>query len=395
MTATPVTHAKRKPLLLLASGVFITLACVYGIWWYFIGSKFEQTDNAYVRGNQVQITPQVPGTVIAIEADNTQVVKAGQPLVRLDPADTQIALSQAEAHLAQTLRQVRTLYVQNDALAADVNVSQAALVRARTDMDKARSDLTRRQTLAKSGGVSGEELLHAQTTFQAAEASVTQAQAALASTQARLQTNRALTEGTSISTHPDVQQAIEKLRNAWLAHSRTILPAPVSGVVDQRMVQVGQHVVPGLKLMQVVPLEQIWVEANFKEGQLRRMRTGQPVKLTADIYGNSVTYHGTIVGLGTGTGSAMSLLPAQNATGNWIKIVQRVPVRVALDPEEVARNPLIIGLSMEAEVDISQPGNAELSQTATPPILSTEAFTPDTHEVDALIARIIQENTPQ
>ncbi|OZI61354.1 HlyD family secretion protein [Bordetella genomosp. 11] len=397
MNAPQSSNPKRKRLMLIATGVFVLAAIAYGAWWWLVGSHFESTDDAYVHGNLVQITPQVPGTVVAIEADDTEMIEAGAPLVRLDPSDTDIALQQAEAKLAQTVRQVRTLYVQNDALAADVAVRQADVERAQADLTRARSDLARRQTLAKSGGVSGEEILHAQTTLKSAESGLAQARASLEASRAKLATNQALTHGTSVENHPDVREAEAELRNAWLAQSRTVLPAPVTGMVARRSVQVGQRVAPGNTLMNVVPLNQLWVEANFKEGQLREMRVGQPVKLTADLYGGSVTYHGTVVGLDAGTGSAFALLPAQNATGNWIKVVQRVPVRIALDPQELKTHPLRIGLSMDVEVDLSkQDGPAVTEQPRrAEPALATRAFDPDSKQVDAMIQKIVQENLVQ
>ncbi|ANY15716.1 efflux RND transporter periplasmic adaptor subunit [Bordetella pseudohinzii] len=388
----PTTHPARKRLLLIATGAFIVLALGYGAWWALFGSHFESTDDAYVHGNLVQITPQVPGTVVAIEADDTEMVKAGQPLVRLDPADTDVALQQAEARLAQTVRQVRTLYVQNDSLAADVEVRQADIGRAQADLNRAQSDLKRRQALAASGGVSGEEILHAETTLKTAQAGLAQARAALASAQAKRATNLALTQGTTVENHPDVRRAAADLRNAWLASSRTVLPAPVGGMVARRSVQVGQRVAPGSVLMNVVPLDQIWVEANFKEGQLRHMREGQPVTMTADMYGGSVKYHGKVVGLDAGTGSAFALLPAQNATGNWIKVVQRVPVRITLDPEDLKKHPLRIGLSMDVEVDVGKDEGQALTAARAEPAWSTRAFEPAHDEVDALIAKIIKDN---
>ncbi|OZI19436.1 EmrA/EmrK family multidrug efflux transporter periplasmic adaptor subunit [Bordetella genomosp. 9] len=397
MNAPQTSNPKRKRLMLIATGVFVLLAIAYGAWWWLVGSHFEDTDDAYVHGNLVQITPQVPGTVVAIEADDTETIEAGAPLVRLDPSDTDIALRQAEAKLAQTVRQVRTLYVQNDALAADIAVRKADLERAQADLTRARSDLARRQTLAKSGGVSGEEILHAQTTLKSAESGVAQAQAALEASKAKLATNQALTHGTTVENHPDVREAEAELRNAWLAQSRTVLPAPVTGMVARRSVQVGQRVAPGNTLMNVVPLDQVWVEANFKEGQLREMRVGQPATLTADLYGGSVTYHGKVIGLDAGTGSAFALLPAQNATGNWIKVVQRVPVRIALDPQELKAHPLRIGLSMDVEVDLSKKDGASVTEQ-TPraePALATKAFEPDHTQVDAMIQKIVQENLAQ
>ncbi|AZY49499.1 HlyD family secretion protein [Bordetella avium] len=390
---TPTTHPARKRLLLSAGGVFLVLALGYGAWWALYGSHFESTDDAYVRGNLVQITPQVPGTVIAIETDDTDKVEAGQPLVRLDPSDTDIALQDAEARLAQTVRKVHTLYVQNDSLAADVEVRQAEIARAQADLNRAQSDLKRRQALSASGGVSGEELLHAETMVKTAQSGLAQARAALASAQAKLTTNQSLTRGTTVENHPDVLQAAANLRNAWLASSRTVLPAPVDGLVARRSVQVGQRVAPGAVLMNVVPLDQVWVDANFKEGQLRHMRVGQPVTMTADLYGSSVQYHGKIVGMDAGTGSAFALLPAQNATGNWIKVVQRVPVRIALDPEELKKHPLRVGLSMNVEVDVGKAeGEPLISAARAEPAWSTRAFEPAHDEADALITKIIKDN---
>ncbi|WNR14616.1 HlyD family efflux transporter periplasmic adaptor subunit [Bordetella pertussis] len=394
MSPSPTTHPARKRLLWLATGVFAVLAIAYAVWWALFGSHFESTDDAYVHGNLVQITPQVPGTVVAIEADDTEAVTAGQALVRLDPADTDVALQQAEARLAQTVRQVRTLYVQNDALAADIDVRQAEIARAQADLKRAQSDLQRRQTLAKSGGVSGEEILHAETALKSAQSALAQARANLAAAQAKLATNQALTEGTTVAEHPDVRNAAAQVRNAWLNRSRTVLPAPVDGIVARRAAQVGQRVAPGAMLMNVVPLDQIWVEANFKEGQLRHMRIGQPARITADLYGGSVVYDGKVIGLDAGgTGSAFALLPAQNASGNWIKVVQRVPVRIALDPEQLKTHPLRVGLSMDVEVDVgAEEGQPVTAAPRAEPALSTQVFEPAHDEADALIARIIQAN---
>jgi len=393
-TDSPARPAARKRLLLLATLVFLLAAIAYGAWWFIYGAHFESTDDAYVHGNLVQITPQVAGTVIAIEADDTESVRTGQALVRLDPADADIALQQARARLAQTVRQVQTLYVQNDALRADIDVSRADQERAEAELARAQADLQRRQTLARTGGVSGEELLHARTALRSAQSQVAQAKAAREAAQAKLATNEALTAGTSVAEHPDVQRAAAELRAAWLARARTVLPAPVDGVVARRSVQVGQRVAQGSALMSVVPLDQIWVEANFKENQLRKMSIGQPVTLSADLYGGSVVYHGKVAGLDAGTGSAFALLPAQNATGNWIKVVQRVPVRIALDPEELERHPLRIGLSMTAEVDVAgQQGEPVAAHAVrSEPALSTAVFDHERGEADAMIADIIKSN---
>ncbi|WP_019938987.1 HlyD family efflux transporter periplasmic adaptor subunit [Bordetella sp. FB-8] len=390
-TPTPLPNPKRTRLLVTAATVFVLLGIAYAAWWFVYGSHFEDTDDAYVHGNLVQITPQIAGTVIAIDTDDTRTVKVGQPLVRIDPADADVALAKAEAQLAQTVRQVRTRYVQNDALAAQVEVRQAEIGRAQADLARAQSDFKRRQALSGSGGVSGEELLHADVAVKTATSNLAQAKATLTAAQAQLATNLALTHGTTIEQHPDVRVAAAAVRAAWLAKSRTVLPAPVDGVVARRSVQVGQRVAPGSVLMNVVPLNQVWVEANFKEGQLRKMKVGQPATIKSDLYGSSVTYHGIVVGMDAGTGSAFALLPAQNATGNWIKVVQRVPVRVAIDPDELKQHPLRVGLSLDVEVDTAAPGNAakaEKSQAA----LSTPVFDESNTKADALISSIIKAN---
>lgn len=388
MTSKISVPASRRRLLLLATAVFVLLAVGYGLWWWIYSSHFESTDDAYVHGNLVQITPQVAGTVVAIAADDTEWVKAGQPLVQLDPADAEAALAQARAQLAQAVRQTRTRYVQNEALQADVSAREADLKRVQADLARARTDLDRRQKLARTGGVSGEELQHAQTALRSAQSQAAQAQAALEAAQATLETNQALTRGTDVAHHPDVQRAAAQLREAWLARERTALPAPVDGMVARRSVQVGQRVAPGAALMSVVALDQLWVEANFKENQLRNMRVGQPVTLVSDLHGDRVRYHGVVSGLDAGTGSAFALLPAQNATGNWIKVVQRVPVRIRLDPTELAEHPLRIGLSMTVEVDVGDEGHAVPAVAG----LQTDALTLDQGVADALIDTIIREN---
>jgi len=355
-------------------GVSLTGAAVYGAYWAQVQRYHQTTDDAYVGGNVVQITPQISGTVVAIGADDTQFVKAGQPLVRLDQADARVALDQAEAQLARTVRDVRNLFATSSQLAATVQVRE-------TDLTAAESDLARRQRLGASGAVSGEELQHATDAVKAA-------QAALLATRQQLVANRARVDGTTLKDHPEVRDAAAAVRNAYLTLARTELPAPVAGFIARRNVQLGERVSPGVPLMAVVPLDQVWVDANFKEPQLARMRIGQPVRLTADLYGAHVVYHGTVAGFGAGTGAAFSLLPAQNATGNWIKIVQRVPVRIALDSHEIAAHPLQIGLSMKADVDVSGGGaEARLPQLAT----STASWSTDVFgSSDALAAARVQ-----
>jgi membrane fusion protein (multidrug efflux system) len=328
----------------------------------------------------VQITPQISGTVVAIRADDTQFVKAGQPLVRLDPADARVALDEAEAQLARTVRDVRNLYATSSQLAAAEQLR-------RTELAAAQSDLARRQRLASTGAISGEELQHA------ADA-VKTSQAQLIAAEQQLAANRARVDGTTLQDHPQVRDAAAAVRNAYLTLERTQLAAPVAGFVARRNVQLGERVSLGTALMAVVPLDQVWVDANFKEPQLAHMRIGQPVKLTADLYGGHVVYHGTVAGFGAGTGSAFSLLPAQNATGNWIKIVQRVPVRIALDPREIAAHPLQIGLSMKAQVDVKgRADGARLPQVASSQGSWTTAATAESEsQAEARVQAIIAAN---
>jgi membrane fusion protein (multidrug efflux system) len=382
----------RKRLLIVATLVFILIGAAYAVWWALFAEHFESTDDAYVHGDLVQVTSQISGTVIAIDADDTQQVTQGAALVRLDPADTAIALKQAQAALAQAVRQTQTLFVQNDALNADIAMREADLDRSKVDLNKAESDLKRRQTLSRSGGVSGEEILHAQTATKAAQSGVAQANAALEAARARLKTNQALTSNTNVAQHPDVLKAADQLRQAWLAHSRTQVPAPVTGMVAQRSAQVGQHVAAGATLMSIVPLQQLWVEANFKENQLRHMAPGQTATLTADMYGTKITYTGRIEGIAAGTGGAFALLPAQNASGNWIKVVQRVPVRIALNPEELAKHPLRVGLSMQVKVNLGGV-DAHSPMASHNGRLQTSVFTDASQDAEAMIDRTIKENT--
>ncbi|MDX3893667.1 HlyD family efflux transporter periplasmic adaptor subunit [Pusillimonas sp.] len=388
--------SRRQSLLIIATLVFVALGILYAVWWWLYASHFEDTDNAYVQGNLVQVTAQIPGTVVAIDADETERVERGEELITLDSGDTDLASRKAQAALAQALRQTRGLFAQNDALGADIEARKADVERAQADLSKAQSDLKRRQALARSGGVSGEEILHAQTAVKAAQSGVSQARAALAVARAQLETNLARTAGTSAEHHPDVEFAADQLREALLASSRTHIRAPVDGMIAERSVQVGQHVVPGAALMTIVPLDQLWVEANFKEVQLRRMKPGQKVTLAADLYGGDVVYHGYVQGLAAGTGAVFSLLPAQNASGNWIKVVQRLPVRIVLDPDEVAQHPLRVGLSMQAEVDLREPAEEDVRKAqaiADAGSLHTSVFDEPIGQAEALIAKIIQDNS--
>jgi len=386
-------NGKRRQLLTIAGGIFILAGIAYGVYWWQHVRHFERTDDAYVAGNVVQITPQVAGTVLSVDADDTDFVAAGAPLVTLDRADAEVALAQAQAALAQTVREVRSLYTANSTWGANITLREAEIERAKADLARAEDDLARRQTLSDSGAVSGEEMNHAQSGVTNARAALAGAQAALAGARQQLATNQSLTDGTTVEKHPSVERAAAKVREQYLAYARAIIPAPVSGYVAKRTVQVGQRVAAGASLMAIIPLEQVWVDANFKEVQLRKMRIGQPVTLTADAYGDTVEYHGTLAGLGVGTGSAFALLPTQNATGNWIKVVQRVPVRIALDAKELAAHPLRVGLSMEVAVDVADTSGKTLAGTArTAAPYTTVAFNRDVEEAEALVRKTIAAN---
>jgi len=384
--AAPAKKNTRKRLLALLGLSAALAAAGYGAYYYTVARFHEDTDDAYVNGNLVQLTPQVAGTVIAVNADDTQIVKAGEPMVTLDAADAKVALANAEASLGQTVRQISALYVNNDVLGATVQQRQA-------DLARARDDLRRRTEVAESGAVAAEDVAHARDAVKAAEA-------ALEAARQQLAANHALTDKTSVADHPSVQAASAKVRDAYLANARNTLPAPVTGYVARRSVQVGQRVAPGNPLMAIVPLDGVWVDANFKEVQLKRIQIGQMVELHADLYGSGVTYHGKIVGFSAGTGSAFSALPAQNATGNWIKVVQRLPVRIQLDPAELREHPLQIGLSMQVDVETRQasgshlsPGTEASQHTTYRTAYRTEVFQRYGEEADREITRIIAQNT--
>lgn len=384
--------ARKKWMLILAL-VFVAAALVYFIQWYLHSRHFEYSDDAYVTANIVQITPQVAGTVVAITANETDFVRAGDVLVTLDSTNSQVALQEAEAQLAQTVREVRTLYAANNGLVATIAQHQAELEQARADLARAQADYARRLHLAGSGAVSQEEVQHAQTAVEAARSNVAAFAAALTAAQQQLVSNQALTSGTSVRNHPKVQAAAVKVAQVYLDMQRSAVLAPVDGYVGKRSVQLGQRVAIGAPLMTVIPLQQIWVDANYKEAQLRRIRIGQPVVLTADVYGDKVEYHGKVMGIGSGTGAAFALLPAQNATGNWIKVVQRIPVRISLDAKEITAHPLRVGMSMEATVDLSEQGGAVLADAASPRELAqTRVYSGAAHAADALVDKIITSN---
>ena len=391
---TNAPNPKRRKALTALAAVVVVAGLGWTAYEWLVASHYETTDNAYVQGNVIQITPQISGTVLAIMADDTDFVKAGQPLVKLDPADARLALDQAEANLAQTVRQVRTLYANNGSLAAQVTLRDADVSKAQSEIARANDDLNRRQALVGNGAVSKEELNHAQTQLANAKSAMASAQAGVAAAKEQLASNQAMTDGTSVEQHPSVLAAASKVREAWLATQRAVLPAPVDGYVAKRTVQLGQRVAAGTPMMSIIPLKQVWVDANFKEVQLRNIRIGQPVKLVADVYGKKVEYKGTVAGLGAGTGAAFALLPAQNATGNWIKVVQRVPVRITLDPKQLIDNPLRVGLSMDAEVDVTNKDGKTLADGGQASVVSqTEVYSTLDSGANEEVRRVIAANS--
>jgi len=315
-TQTEASLRKRKILLGLLGAGIVVLAAAYGAYYFTVGVFMRRPTTAYVSGNLIQLTPQVSGTVVAVNADDTQIVKKGDPVVTLDPADSKVRWKTPK-RAGSDVRQVSGLYVNNSFYAANVAQRQADLLKQPKTSSvvnpcEYRCRIWRRRVSRSRCGAC--------------------CQAALDAVKQQAVANHVLTDRTSIERHPDVLAAATRVRDAYLNYARNTLPAPVTGYVSQRSVQVGQRVGPGTPLMTIVPLNGVWVDANFKEVQLRHIRIGQPVTLTADAYGSSVKYHGRVVGFSAGTGAAFATLPAQNATGNWIKVVQRLPVRVALDP---------------------------------------------------------------
>jgi membrane fusion protein (multidrug efflux system) len=369
--------ARRRPLIILA--ILLIAAAGWGVYYLLVARWHVSTDDAYVNGNLVRLTPQVGGTVIAINTDETQFVRRGEVLVQLDPRDTEVALAQTKATLAQTVRDVAQLFAEEKRDAALVQTQQVALA-------QANQDVARDQPLIAIHGVAQETLQHEQNAVHTAQAGVQQAEATLAST-------RAAIAGTTPETHPRVLQAEAALRTAWLAAARTKVVAPVSGYVVRRAVQLGQQVTSSTEMLAIVPVDSMWIDANFKENQLSALRIGQPAHVEADMYGSRVRFNGRVLGLTAGTGSALAVLPAQNATGNWIKIVQRLPVRIGLDPQELERNPLFLGLSTSVRVDVRDQSGAALSkQPAWQAALNTDVYADQEAGADAAIRAIVAAN---
>ncbi|MBO9355720.1 HlyD family efflux transporter periplasmic adaptor subunit [Bordetella petrii] len=378
---------RRKGFLALAALVAIGAACWWA-WQYFVAAGRVATDNAYVHGNVVVVTPQVSGTVVRVNAEEAYPVAAGQLLVALDATDAVNRLQRKTAQLAQTVRDTQALYLETDALHSEIAVRLTRVARARAELARAADSVRRRQPLRAAGAVSSEELRTAQATLEFARSEVAAAEAGLAQARERLRVHRALIDNVPVDAHPAIRLAAIEMREAWLALKRAEVRAPVAGHVVNKHVQVGQRVTEGANLMSIVPLDQLWVEANFKESQLRNIRNGQPVRLYADLYGNDIRYDGWVAGVGAGTGAAFSLLPAQNATGNWIKIMQRVPVRIALDPRQLKEHPLRMGLSMRAVVDTRRGGDT-VAAAPPPQASSTDIFAELEQGADVAVRAVI------
>ncbi|MGO1766297.1 MAG: efflux RND transporter periplasmic adaptor subunit, partial [Advenella sp.] len=386
----------------------VLIAIIAGVMYYLHGRWYESTDDAYVQGNIIQITPQVQGTVVGIFADDGDFVHAGDTLIRLDHTEAEVALNAAKATLAKTVREVRSLYSQASGAKANSGAQQAlvqaqesAVKGAKTALEKARADYNRRQKLVKSGAISQEESAHARDVFLQAQSqyqsSISQLEATrsqLTASQQNAEVSNALVAGTLINQHPDILVAESRLKAAYLDFVRSTITAPTDGYVAKRAAQVGQRVSAGSALMAVVPLKNAWVYANFKETQMKNMRIGQPVSVTSDLYGDDVVYDGVISSLGIGTGSAFALLPAQNATGNWIKIVQRIPVRVEFaKPEQLQKHPLRIGMSMFVQADLHNTDGAVLASGVNPNSkLLTTIYDQQVAAADRLISDIVQQN---
>lgn len=404
--ASPSANAGRRRALLVVVVVFAIAAVGVAVWWLLVARWRVTTDNAYVGGNVVQVSSQVAGTVVAVMTDDTQLVRQGQTLVTLDDADARVRLQVAQADLADAVRGVRAMVsgaAQSTAAiamrTADVQRSRDELAHADIEVARTRADYDRREGLASQNFISRENVQNARLAWQAAAArraaaasAIREAQAALAQAVEQHRGADAMVDDTTLEGHPRVMSAAARVREAYLALARATIMAPVTGHVARRSVQLGKRIDAGDPLLAIVPADQLWVDANFKEAQLRDVRIGQPVRLDADLYGDGVSYRGTVVGLGAGTGGAFALLPAQNASGNWIKVVQRVPVRIALDPSQLREHPLRIGLSMQVAIDIHDTSGAVLATTPQPEHLSTQVYAEQAKAAETLIADIIAAN---
>lgn len=370
---------QRRNALVFLTLIFIAIGVGWAVYWYLVLRHYESTDNAYVAGNQVQIQSQVSGSVMTVNVDNTDFVQSGTVLVELDPRDAELALDKAKTELANSVRQTRQHIINSRQLQANIDVK-------RSELSRLQNDLKRREVLGNSNLIGKEELQHARE-------SVVSAKAALDMAVEQYNANQAIVLNTSIEKQPAVEQAATQVRNAWLTLQRTKIVSPVDGYVSRRSVQIGSQITPSTPLMAIVPSSGMWIDANFKETQLADMRIGQPAKVTADFYGKDVVFNGTVVGLDMGTGSAFSLLPAQNASGNWIKVVQRLPVRIALDPAQLEERPLRIGLSTEVTIDtLNKDGKVLSKGMRDAPAYHTSALAVDMSPADKIVTEIINNN---
>jgi membrane fusion protein (multidrug efflux system) len=373
------SNGKRRRVLLLIAGIFIVVGALWACYFVLVLEKREKTDDAYVNGNRVVISAQISGTVVAVLADDTQLVNAGQVLVRMDPIDAQTALSHAGSALAQTVRQVR----QQKATAGQYD---SEIESRRLDLARVQADLAKREPLLGEHAIAGEEVRHAKESVQMAQAALTQAERqALAA--------HALIDGTPVENNPAVLQAKDVYRDAWIAAQRNAVIAPVSGYVAERSVQLGQHIQAGEALMTVIPLHSLWVDANFKEVQLRNLRIGQKAEVRSDLYGGSFIFHGSVQGMSAGTGAAFALLPPQNASGNWIKVVQRVPVRIQIDDEDLKKSPLRVGLSATVTVETtSRDGPVLALEASGKPVGDTQVYAQDLEKANAEADAVVRRN---
>ncbi|HFO0079790.1 TPA: multidrug efflux MFS transporter periplasmic adaptor subunit EmrA [Yersinia enterocolitica] len=370
---------QRKRVLLILTGIFIIIGVAYLIYWFLVLRHHQETDNAYVSGNQIQIMSQVPGSVVSVNFENTDLVKSGDVLLTLDPTDAEQAYEQAKTALANTVRQTHQLIINSKQYQANIALKK-------TELSKAQNDLKRRVVLGSVDAIGREELQHARDAVDAAQASLDVAIA-------QYNANQVLVLNTPLEKQPAVEQAAAKLRDAWLALQRTKVVSPITGFVSRRSVQVGAEIANGAPLMAVIPANEMWIDANFKETQLANMRIGQPATVVTDFYGDDVVFQGKVVGLDMGTGSAFSLLPAQNATGNWIKVVQRLPVRIELDAKQLTEHPLRIGLSTTVRVDTADTDGLVLAQNVRKePAFVTNALSLDLAPVNQMISDIVHAN---
>lgn len=378
-------HRKRNIVLTILAVVFLIVGIAWFLYWIFIGRFYVYTDDAYIFGNQVTLNPQVTGGVVAIYADNTNLVEKGQLVVELDRTPFELDLETKKAALAETVRSVAQLF-------ENVKEKEATLCLRWAELKQKQIDFDHRKNLWQSGAISIEEFEQSQTDVAVALASFDLAERQVIS-------SKLMVEGTTVYTHPDVQKAKSALRQAFLNLIRTRILSPVTGYIAKRSVQVGDQVIEGQTLLSIVPLDFLWLEANYKETQLKYIRAGQPVRYTADLYGREVEYEGKVLGFSAGTGSAFALLPAENASGNWIKIVQRLPIRISIDPEALRKYPLMIGLSMHVYVDIHDTQGYKLPQVPTKyPVYTTEIFDSQATQLadfDPMIEEIIERNLPQ